>query len=188
MDIKEISNDLLHQASQGDIQAFEEIYKYASSFVYSVALRTIRNREDAQEITQEVFLKVFKSISDFRSQSSFSTWLYRITVNTTLNMLKKAANERRRQFVYHENITAELPEQSETAETALKQRDQEEQVNIMLEALNPEYRTCIILREMQGLSYEEIARTLKININTVRSRLKRAREILLKRGGYNELQ
>ena len=96
MDIKEISNDLLQQASQGDIQAFEEIYKITSSFVYSMALRTIRNREDAQEITQEVFLKIFKNLKDFKFRSSFKTWVYRITVNTALNFIKKAGHDRNR--------------------------------------------------------------------------------------------
>jgi len=188
MDIQSISPDIIHKAASGDIQAFAEIYKGASSFVYNVALRTARNREDAQEITQEVFLKVFNSLRDFRFQSSFKTWLYRITVNTTLNVLKKTAYDRRRQFEYHENISAELPGQAEEAETSLEQREHKVQVDKMLETLNPEYRVCIILREIQGLSYEEIAQTLKTNINTVRSRLKRAREILLKRGGYNGLQ
>jgi RNA polymerase sigma-70 factor, ECF subfamily len=188
MDIQSISSDIIHKAAAGDIQAFAEIYRSASSFVYNVALRTARNREDAQEITQEVFLKVFKSLRDFRFQSSFKTWLYRITVNTTLNALKKAAQDRRRQFAYHENICAELPAQGEKMETFLEQREQKVQVDKMLETLNPEYRTCIVLREIQGLRYDEIAQALKININTVRSRPKRAREILLKRGGYNELQ
>ncbi|MDD5131750.1 MAG: sigma-70 family RNA polymerase sigma factor [bacterium] len=187
MDIQSISQDIIKKAVSGDIQAFEEIYRSASSFVYNIALRTARNREDAQEITQEVFLKVFKSLKDFRFQSSFKTWLYRITVNTTLNMLKKTAHDRRRQFAYHENICNELPLPTAGIETSLEQREQKAQVDKMLEALNPEYRTCIVLREMQGLRYDEIAQALKININTVRSRLKRAREILLKRGGYNEL-
>lgn len=187
MDIQSLSPDIIHKAAAGDIQAFEEVYKTASSFVYNVALRDARNREDAQEITQEVFLKVFKSLRNFRFQSSFKTWLYRITVNTTLNVLKKTAYDRRRQFSYHENSTTGLPGPAEAVETSLEQRDQKVQVDKMLEALNPEYRTCIILRELQGLRYNEIAQTLKININTVRSRLKRAREILLKRGGYNGL-
>lgn len=187
MDIQSISSVIIHKAAAGDIQAFEEIYKGASSFVYNVALRTARNREDAQEITQEVFLKVFKSLRDFRFQSSFKTWIYRITVNTTLNVLKKTAYDRRRQFEYHENISAELPGQAEAADTFLEQRDQKAQVDKLLEALSPEYRACIVLREIQGLRYDEIAQALKVNINTVRSRLKRAREMLLKRGGYNEV-
>jgi RNA polymerase sigma-70 factor (ECF subfamily) len=188
MDIQSLSPDIIHKAAAGDIQAFEEIYKSASSFVYNVALRTARNREDAQEITQEVFLKVFKSLRDFRFQSSFKTWIYRITVNTALNVLKKAAHDRRRQFEYHENISAELSGQTGTAVTSSEQRDQQVQVGKMLDALNPEQRACIVLREIQGLRYNEIAQALKININTVRSRLKRAREMLLKRGGYHEVR
>lgn len=188
MDIKEISHDLLQQASQGDIQVFEEIYKYASSFVYSVALRTVRNREDAQEITQEVFLKVFKSLKDFKFQSSFKTWVYRITVNTALNVIKKAGHDLNRQVEYNENMIIENARPGNTIESIIETQDKEKKVHDLLAALTPEYRVCIVLREIQGLSYEEIAQTLKVNINTVRSRLKRAREILLKRGGYNGLQ
>lgn len=184
MDIQEISNDLLHQASQGNMQAFEEIYKIASSFVYSVALRTVRNREDAQEITQEVFLKVFKNLKDFKFKSSFKTWLYRITVNTTLNVIRKTEHDLSRQFEYNENMTIENAWPENATDSILDNQENEKKVNDLLAALTPEYRVCIVLREIQGLSYEEIAQTLKTNINTVRSRLKRAREILLKRGGY----
>lgn len=188
MDIQDISVDIIHKASAGDMSAFAEIYKSASSFVYNVALRTARNREDAQEITQEVFLKVFKSLSDFRFKSSFKTWLYRITVNTTLNLLKKSTQDRRRQFAYHENISAGMPAQAEVMDSSLDQLQRKEQVDKILGNLPPDYRTCIILREMQSLSYEEIAQVLKININTVRSRLKRARGMIIKRGGYHEMQ
>lgn len=188
MDIKEISHDLLQQAAQGDIQAFEEIYKFASSFVYSVALRTVRNREDAQEITQEVFLKIFKNLKDFKFRSSFKTWVYRITVNAALNVIKKAGHDLNRQVEYNENMVIENAPPENATDSILETRDKEKKVNELLAALTPEYRVCIVLREIQGLSYKEIAQTLKTNINTVRSRLKRAREILLKRGGYNELQ
>lgn len=186
MDIQEISHDLLQQAAQGDIQAFEEIYKFASSFVYSVALRTVRNREDAQEITQEVFLKVFKNLKDYKFKSSFKTWIYRITVNTALNFIKKAGCDLSRQVEYNENMIIEDARPENTTDSILDNQENEKKVNDLLAALTPEYRVCIVLREIQGLSYEEIAQTLKTNINTVRSRLKRAREILLKRGGLTK--
>ncbi len=187
MDIQSISPDIIHKAAAGDIQAFEEIYKSASSFVYNVALRTARNREDAQEITQEVFLKVFKSLQDFRFKSSFKTWVYRITVNTALNVIRKAGHDLSRQVEYNENMAIENVRPENTTDSIVETRDKEKKVHDLLAALTPEYRVCIVLREIQGLSYEEIAQTLKTNINTVRSRLKRAREILLKRGGYNGL-
>lgn len=187
MDIRDISNDLLLKVSNGDVQAFEEIYKMLGSFVYNVALRIVGNREDAQEITQEVFLKIFKNLKSFKFQSSFKTWLYRVTVNTALNSLRKTRHDQSRQVEYNENIYIGAPMQNDPTEHIMDQRGIEEKVNSLLDTLNPEHRTCIILREMQGLSYKEIARVLNININTVRSRLKRAREILLKRGGYNEV-
>jgi RNA polymerase sigma-70 factor, ECF subfamily len=180
MDIREISNGLLLRAQDRDIGAFEEIYKLASGFVYNVALRIAQNTADAQEITEDVFLSVFKNLRDFKFKSSFKTWVYRITVNTALNKRKKTSNDLNRRAEYNENIYYENTKQDNTLDKITK----EEIVNDLLSALNPQHRACIVLREMQGLSYQEIAQTLKININTVRSRLKRAREILLKRGGY----
>lgn len=184
MDIRDISNDLLLKASNGDAQAFEEIYKFASGFVYNVALRIAGNREDAQEITQEVFLRVFKNLKNFKYQSSFKTWVYRITVNTALNIRKKALNDLNRRAEYNENIYAAKALQDNPLERIIDKKSNEEIVNNLLAVLNPQHRACIVLREIQGLSYKEIAQALKININTVRSRLKRARQILLKRGGY----
>ncbi|MFH1239113.1 MAG: sigma-70 family RNA polymerase sigma factor [bacterium] len=184
MDIGDISRDLLLKAANGDVPAFEEIYKFASGFVYNVALRIAGNREDAQEIAQEVFLRIFKNLKDFKFKSSFKTWVYRITVNTALNIRKKALKDLSRQAEYNENIYYKKAIQDDSPEKIIDTKTNEEMVNNLLAVLNPRHRACIVLREMQGLSYEEIAQVLKININTVRSRLKRAREILLKRGGY----
>lgn len=189
MDIIEISDDLLIKASKGDLDAFEQIYRASSGFVYNVALRTAKNADDAQEITQEVFLKIFKSLKDFKFQSSFKTWIYRITVNTALTFTQKISGYMKRRVDFDENMDFENTIYDHPVDKHVDQTSNTELINNLLEMLNPDQKECIILKEMHGLSYEEIAQTLEININTVRSRLKRAREILLKREVVsNELQ
>ncbi|MFH1857876.1 MAG: RNA polymerase sigma factor [Candidatus Omnitrophota bacterium] len=172
-----ISNDLLIRASEGNIEAFEEIYKAASGFVYSTALRITKSTSDAEEITQDVFLKVYRNLKSFGFRSSFKTWLYRVTVNTALNTYKKISQELSRRV--DDDIERKEDPSSEGAREAVEQKDAEKKLASLLEVLSPEQRACILLREIEGLSYWEIAGALGININTVRSRLKRARETLL---------
>src|SRR5271168_5419927 len=87
--MEDIARDILIRASQGDMQAFEHVYKASSSFVYNVALRVVNNREDALEVAQEVFMIIHNKLKDFRFESSFKTWVYRITTNTAINYGKK---------------------------------------------------------------------------------------------------
>jgi len=178
MDIQDISQDLLIKSSQGDLAACEEIYKAAAGFVYNVALRIVGNRDDAQEVIQETFLKIFENLKEFKFQSSFKTWTYRITVNTALNYRKKAVNDASRRVELGENEDIEAMVKH-PADQDLDAKSNEEYVNQLLDKLNPDQRTCVVLRDLQGLSYEEISQTLGININTVRSRLKRARSTLV---------
>ena len=85
MDINDISNDVIAQAASGDTGAFEKIYRVFSGFTYSIAFRMVNDPQDAEEIVQDVFMRVFGQLSKFRFESSLKTWIYRIAVNTTLN-------------------------------------------------------------------------------------------------------
>jgi len=173
--MENISEDILVRASQGDVQAFEDVYKASSSFVYNVALRVVNNREDALEVAQEVFMIIYHKLKDFRFESSFKTWVYRITANYAINFAKKNS---RTKTVPFEEAYAQGVVQSD-AHAQMDRDDQSHYIDSLLKELNEDQRACVVLRDMQGLSYEEIARALNININTVRSRLKRAREKLL---------
>ncbi len=176
--MQELPEQILVAAGNGDMDAFRQIYDQYAKFVYNVALRMVRHPEDAQEIAQDVFLLVHRKLKDFRFESSFKTWLYRITVNTTMNAIK-----RRKKFKTNEvPFDSELERPSTMSDHVQDLMDKEyfgTVTNVLLEQLNPDQRMCVVLRNMHGLSYEEIAETLDININTVRSRLKRAREKLL---------
>ncbi|MFA5144271.1 MAG: RNA polymerase sigma factor [Candidatus Omnitrophota bacterium] len=171
-----ITDEVLAKAAEGDIAAFESIYKATSGFVYNVAYRVVYNAHDAEEITQEVFLKVYKGLKNFRKQSSLKTWIYRIAANSAINYAKKTAGESRRRDDFRSAVDLRQVPAGTAAGTP---RRYEEAIEMLLKVLNPDQRLCVVLRSIEGLSYREIARTLKVNINTIRSRLKRARSKLI---------
>ncbi len=175
--MNELSQDILTKASQGDLKAFEEIYQALSGFVYNVAYRVIGNKEDAQEATQEIFMIVYQKLKDFRFESSFKTWVYRITVNHSINMSKRISKTRNVTTTFDESINP--PAVEAEVNLIIDKNHNEAMVNSLLNDLNEDQRACVVLREIEGLSYEEIAQSLNVNINTVRTRLKRAREKLL---------
>jgi len=185
--MQDISHDTIVRAAEGDMGAFEEIYRKASGYVYTIALRMTRNAEDAEEVTQDVFLNVYRNLKKFRFKASIKTWMYRITVNRAINLINRRSRKRGKTVPYEEymNVDNEPPQQTATIEN----KEKEDLVGSMLDILPPEQRACIVLREIGGLNYREIAEARGINLNTVRSRLKRAREklsALYRRGGQQK--
>jgi RNA polymerase sigma-70 factor (ECF subfamily) len=172
----DLGQDVIRRAQENDIAAFETIYRYYSGMVYRVALRMTGHVEDAEEVTQEVFLSVHKHLRSFAGQSSLKTWIYRITVNCSLNVQRKKRS-RYREMPWEEGFDPE--DARDDARETVEREARQDVINGLLERLNPDQRACLVLRSQEGLSYEEIARALNINMNTVRSRLKRARETLL---------
>jgi RNA polymerase sigma-70 factor (ECF subfamily) len=187
MDIK---NDVIRNAALGDMGAFEEIYRAFSSMVYTVALGITGDRQDAEEVTQDVFVRIHRRLGDFAFASSFGTWVYRITVNAAINANRSRA--RRMRETPDGGIAADAAAAPQPAagngprDEDLRRRAQE-----MLENLSADHRSVIVLREIEGLGYRQIAGILGVPLNTVRSRLKRAREALIalyrKEGGNHEL-
>jgi len=173
----DIPEDIIIKASKGDIDAFEFIYKAYSKPVLNVAFRILDNMVESEEVTQQVFLTVYQKLNKFQFQSSIKTWIYRIAINCAINYVRRISRERDRMVEYSEGLYS----QSTVGEIEehMNREEREETVNSLLKVLTPDQRACIVLRNIEGLSYQEIAETLKININTVRSRLKRAREQLL---------
>jgi RNA polymerase sigma-70 factor (ECF subfamily) len=180
----ELDVDVIRRAQDHDIAAFEEIYRAYAGMVYRVALRMTRRVEEAEEVTQEVFVAVHRHLKTFAGNAELKTWIYRIAVNCSLNALKK--DKRNPEVSWDEGFDPEDPRQG--VREAVEKEDQAVKVASLLEDLSADQKMCLVLRAQEGLSYDEIARALNININTVRSRLKRAREALLalgkeKRGG-----
>ena len=173
--MEDIAKDILIRASQGDMQAFEDVYKTSSSFVYNVALSVVNNKEDALEVSQEVFMVLYYKLKSFRFESSFKTWVYRITANCSINFAKKSS---RVKTVPYDDAIGEGSVLMDT-KAEIEQEYNAKFVERLLSELNPDQRACVVLRDIQGLSYEQIAQALGININTVRSRLKRSRGKLM---------
>lgn len=182
--MNEISDHLVDRACRGERSAFEEIYHAHSQMVYGIALRMTNSQELAGEITQDVFITVFRKLSQFKGRSQLKTWIYRIAVNTVLNVRKRETAER-------EKIKAYAFEKSvlESGTSSLADDEKSERIQEMMMYLPLEQRICLLLRSVEQLRYQEIAEVLEININTVRTRLKRARETLFAkmRGEPDEL-
>jgi RNA polymerase sigma-70 factor, ECF subfamily len=186
--MEEVPMRLVKAAAGGDINAFEEIYRLTQGLVYSVSLRVTQNHAAADDVAQEVFIKLYNSLKSFQFASSFKTWVYRITVNTAINYYHKSGREQK--IKSDRDLVMEHREREESPLRAGEQEDNKRLVDRLLAKLNPDQRACVVLREIEGLDYKEIAGALKVNINTVRSRLKRARETLsayAKKEAYNEL-
>ena len=178
--MQDIEKELIVRAGGGDMGAFREIYQRASGYVYTLAYRVVNTKHDAEEVTQDVFLKIHHSLGSFKFEASFKTWLYRIAVNTALNHAEKRSRVTTREVeeIFEDPATVTQPDATKRIEAG----ETEHQLKILLDQLNPDQRACIVLREIEGLDYQEIAMSLGININTVRSRLKRARETLMALG------
>jgi RNA polymerase sigma-70 factor (ECF subfamily) len=175
--MSEISGDIITEAAKGDIKAFESIYKEYFGFVANVASRIVNSADDAEDVAQEVFMAIYRRLKTFRGESTLKTWIYRITLNTALNRAKRMTRENKQTLEYKDGIAiTQIPSNTDDL---LKKAEKEKEIVRLLDALNPDQRACIVLRSLEGLSYHEISEILNIPINTVRSRIKRARESMM---------
>src|SRR2546427_599046 len=164
-------SDLEDRLRRGDPRAFEELVIAYQHRVFGVALRMLRSRGEAEEIAQEVFLRVHRAVGDFRGEAKLSTWLYAITSRLCLNRL--ASGERRMAREGEESLERL---RADTDPAAHAERGElEAALQRAITELPEERRGVVVLRDFQGLSYEEIAAALDLPLGTVRSRLHRAR-------------
>lgn len=166
----------------GDVNAFEQLMNAHEKTVYNLALRTLGNPQDAEDLTQEAFLKAYRSLSSFRGDSKFSVWLYRIVSNLCLDYLR-ARSRRPAQSLTVEDDEGEvgeleIPDEHFSPEKLLDRKLTRESVQRGLASLPDDARQILLLRELKGLSYEEIADVLDLEPGTVKSRIFRARKKL----------
>ncbi len=166
----------------GDANAFETLVLEYEKNVYNIALRMTGNSEDAADMTQEAFIKAYNSLQSFRGDSKFSVWLYRIVSNVCLDFLR---SRNRRPTVSlsvedddGEDAQLDVADESQSPELLLDRKLTRESVRRGLDSLPPDYRQILLLREIQGLSYDEISQALCLEVGTVKSRIFRARKRL----------
>lgn len=168
---------LLQKAQEGDRRAFEGLIGLHSPKVYNLALGYTGQHQDAEEITQTVFLKVWKSLPQFRGGSAFSTWLYRLTLNTCTDHYRRE-KKRRGDLSLDDPDLAPIRDTAPSPEEIVIRREEQANLRKALADLPEQHRVILILREMDGLDYQEIAQVLDIELGTVKSRLARARRAL----------
>jgi RNA polymerase sigma-70 factor (ECF subfamily) len=170
---------LASRAAQGDVEAFTKLVRAHSSLVYRVALRMLGN-EDAQDASQEVWVRVWRSIQSFRGESAFSTWLYRITVNTCLSVRQKEARREEREVGGDEMpYLPEPPEGDADPEAAALSEERKDEIQAAFKYVRAEHRAALVLRHMEGLSYAEIAEVLEIPDGTAKGWVSRGRAAML---------
>ena len=177
---KEIDLSLVRRAKKGDYRAFDLLVLKYQSRVIATAFKFVKEKQLAEDIAQEAFIKSYKSIDSFREESSFYTWVYRITVNTAKNYL--LSSKRRDEVVisdlsqddsfYPEKLDIDSPQE------ILKASELRDLIFETLSSLGEETRTALSLREFDGLSYEQIAEIVQCPVGTVRSRIFRGREVI----------
>lgn len=174
--------DLIARCKAGARDAFDELVLKYHKKVFNLAYRMLSNYDEANDLAQEVFVRVFHSIKKFRGESSIFTWLYRITVNLSKNRLKVLAREQRRMRSLDDPISTqegeirrEIPENKPLPAQILVNQEKTELIEAALGSLEDEFRVIVVLRDIEGLSYKDIGQILKVNIGTLKSRLHRGR-------------
>lgn len=177
---------LISGFKEGDTDAFQELVLKYEQRVFNHCMRMVNDEEDSYDLTQEIFLKVFRKIGNYEHTYSFYTWLYRITVNCCIDFLR-----RKKRQVNSVSLSAghgddagingkdqDIPDHTFVPDTALDQRELDQVLHAAIAQLSEKLRAIIILKEIEGFSYEEIAEVLGCSKGTVKSRLFRARERL----------
>lgn len=173
-------NILVDLARRGDMDAFEQLVARYESRVYTIAYRFTGNYADASDLAQEAFIRVYRSISSFRGESSLLTWLTRVVTNVCKDELRRRAKHKIVSIdeMAEKGQVSEPETRQKPLEEAVLKKEWQEEVQQILSSLTYEHRAVIIMRDIQGYSYEEIAAILECSLGTVKSRLNRARQIL----------
>ena len=176
---KNNDRDLINRFKSGDKSAFESIILNYQDRIYNLCLYMLGSKHDAEDAAQDTFFKAYRSLNDFKPNASLYTWLYRIAVNTCIDYKRKPLLESLfRRSDTGEEMVIEHPSDSPSPEKEYESKQIQGALQEALRKLSPKLRAAIVMKEMEGLSYEEIADTLDVSIGTVKSRISRARDEL----------
>lgn len=164
----------------GNTNAFDDLVREYQNQVYRIALKMTGNEEDAFDLSQETFLKAYRSLGSFRGESGFGSWLYRMAANLCIDFLRRRKRRGADKVLSLDDTepdgrSREVPDRRYEPQAALERRELRESVRAGLQRLPDEQRLILILRNVEGLSYQEIAEVLKLELGTVKSRIARAR-------------
>lgn len=186
MSEKDVDAELVARVQRGDKKAFDLLVLKYQRKIMRLLSRMVRDPHEVEDVAQEAFIKAYRALPQFRGDSAFYTWLYRIAINTARNWLSARGRqpstpnaletEDGETFNQTDNLT-----DNSTPESLAASREIAETVNAAMQALPEELRTAIVMREMEGMSYEDIAQSMNCPIGTVRSRIFRAREAIATR-------
>ena len=174
-------NEIIRSVLRGNVNDFEKLVTAYEKNVYNIALRMVGDPDDAADMTQETFIKAYRALSGFRGDSKFSSWLYRIASNVCLDFLRSRSRHPQVSLSAvdeDDRATFELPDMRQNPEEQLMKKLGMEAVRRGLEQLPEQQRQILVLRELGGLSYAELAQTLGLEEGTVKSRIFRARKRL----------
>jgi len=177
----QVVDELVSQIKEGKRTAFDDLVRLFQKPIFNLAFRMLNNYEAAQDVTQEVFVKVFRSLSQFKGESLFSTWLYAIAVNTCRN--QRNAAQRKSLVEFSGGECAEsgqggkdlMVDPAPGPDTHVERNETRQAIQNVIAGLSEEFATAIILRDIQDMSYEQIAEVMGCSLGTVKSRISRAR-------------
>ena len=184
---------LIEKAKSGDDRSFELLIESCTAKAYNTALRYLRNEDDAMDALQESLLKVFRHLDKFKGDCKFDTWVYRIVMNTCHDMARKKNPLHYAESIYHnaddEEVVIEIRDTGPIPEEIVERMEDCDYLIDCMEHIPPQHKEIIILRDIQGFSYEQIGEILDCSIGTVKSRINRARqklkEVLLEQNKWN---
>ena len=173
---------LIRRCKRGEEAAFQEVLQRYRAAVYNLCWRMTRNEEDARDLGQEVFIKVFSLLDRYDEQYAFSSWLFRIATNHCIDHLRRQRlrflSVERDGGLEDEEAEMQIPDQGPTPDVVLQRREAMEKLEEVIAELPPHYKVITLLRHDQQLSYEEIAETLQLPLGTVKARIHRARNMI----------
>lgn len=167
--------ELIDRILDNHPEEYEKLVRRHQDHIYGLCLSLMKNPTDAEDAAQEIFLKAYRRLRDFRFESTFSTWLYRVAYYHSLDLLKARSRHPAQSL---DALTEARGEFAEEPTQPVESTDQTDLARQALESLNPDERLILSLREIQGLTYEELTETLTLSLDAVKSRLRRARESL----------
>lgn len=177
-----VEEKLIKKAQKGNVKAFEKLILQHEDHIYAIALKVLKNEADAYDAAQEICLKIYQKIDQFKFESAFSTWVHRLAINTAIDEYRKIKRKQQKEYSYDQPITDDnntmkdfIEDTNDTPENSVVRQEQIQMVWQALEKLKEEQRNIIIMKDIEGRSYQEISESLQINMGTVKSRLARSR-------------